>query len=194
LPTKEGPDEYCLLFYYGWIQQQCEFALYAFEELEGPIKDSSRSVFFAQTIINAASNISKLFRPGKARDESLRKYSKERGRILRAKYGIDENEVMLDRNLRDDLEHFDERLDKWTCEQDCSSSQILNKSYIIAMNYDPGSGNAFTFKDHSVAVSDLKPWISRVREQSIKLSQKIWNLFESGTKEQEKPPFRAEKG
>ncbi len=67
-------------------------------------------------LLNAAANLSKIFWPavrnGK-RFEAENRTRQERGATLQATYGMSPDSPLALRSMRDNLEHFDERIDKW---------------------------------------------------------------------------------
>lgn len=125
--------------YVGEVRTQCQFALNAAGAINNVIQRMSipeiqanhavrtklHSEIFrtVHSILTHTSNISKLLwppGPRRRRGESPPDYQARRsatiarGHALRSALGIpDEGHLLKDRQLRDHLEHFDERLDDW---------------------------------------------------------------------------------
>ena len=63
--------------------------------------------------IHRAAAISRMFWPPGSKDKSKSERSRKRGEHLRSVIEIDHNHPIRSRSIRDNLEHFDERLDDW---------------------------------------------------------------------------------
>jgi hypothetical protein len=84
------------------IALQCKIVVAADRRLESTgLVDSSVVWGELQTILVASANISKMLWGGKSRLE------------LRRDLGVTEDSPLRDRELRNDFEHFDERLESW---------------------------------------------------------------------------------
>ena len=158
------PDENSLLFYHGWISQQCEFARIAFEELDKKIGVSDREVLLAFAIINSAANLSKMF-SASGESHAPKDYRGARIKLLRELYDITDDNPILKRRLRDDVEHFDDRIDQWTSQHESDSAEIWK---FQGLRYE--SGDVMIFQDHIVQLGDLKLPISKIFERAKKLS------------------------
>lgn len=119
-------DKSQLRFYHGWISQQCEFARTAFVELDKKPGVSDKEVMLAFAIINATANLAKMFSPSGAACSILKDYRTARIKTLRELYEITDDNLIMDKTLHNDYEHFDERLDHWTSQHDEGSSEIWN--------------------------------------------------------------------
>ena len=64
-----------------------------------------------QNIIIQAAALSRYFWPTKNRDKELDKLHKKRGRHLCKAFGMNEKSPLKNRNLRNQIEHFDENMD-----------------------------------------------------------------------------------
>jgi hypothetical protein len=81
------------------------------------------------SMLTHAGNISKMFWPivtkdvPKKNDKRLkREQAIQRGEFLRSLYSIDDSNPLAKRELRDHLEHFDERLDAFVVEREASTT------------------------------------------------------------------------
>jgi len=109
-PPTLGDSALTTLFLHQ-ILIQCFYVVYAHEDLtaalSGTERDSGGRVFFAlQNILTAAANISKALWGQQASRSNERRH-------LRAILGVPENSAFRDVTMRNNFEHFDERLEKW---------------------------------------------------------------------------------
>jgi hypothetical protein len=103
------------------LNEQCASARLALEETERaiaralgpgvqadafPVESLRRIWFNLQAFLGFAANVSKLLWPVRAK-------SKLRGEELRALLKVDDTSPLRSRDARNDLEHFDERMDDW---------------------------------------------------------------------------------
>lgn len=73
------------------------------------------SIFGAiQAILVHGANVSKTLCPAPRGATAKRDRALSRGEHLRTALGVDENDLVLDRDFRDAFEHYDERLDEWS--------------------------------------------------------------------------------
>lgn len=114
--------------YLGEIVHQGHFAMIAAEALNAAIKRDvvpaqsspphyASYLAAAQALLTAAAQISKIVDPDALRRGSaeVKRFGKERAATLRAI--IDPSPLLLSRDVRNSVEHFDERLDKVLCEE-----------------------------------------------------------------------------
>lgn len=106
-------DKYHLHWYTDEIQIHAASAIASYKHLVTLVAESktrqSREVWFVLvSFLTHAAMISKFFDPIKA-DES----KKQRGVALQAHLKIAKDSPILPRAARDNLEHFDERIDNW---------------------------------------------------------------------------------
>jgi len=94
-----------------YLQQQCLFVRFAYEDLvrelheEGRQRNTDRIWYSVYAFLTASANISKVLNPIRG-DES-------RGVELRAAYDIGKGATLMDRSMRDVLEHYDEYFEKY---------------------------------------------------------------------------------
>jgi len=93
------------------IDNQCEFALMAFEDLKQAVRERNarRIWYFIHAFLTAAGNISKLL--WKSKGDS--KEYIERKDLLKTSLCISDQSPLKNRTLRNYLEHFDGKLQKW---------------------------------------------------------------------------------
>ncbi len=103
------------VFYIECILSATESAINSLEEIDFILSDSKllndiglKIIDLSENIINKAGIISKYFYP--IRKAKIHKLRAEK---LRESYKIDEASVFNDKNFRDHIEHFDEKLDKF---------------------------------------------------------------------------------
>src|ERR1700731_1502834 len=90
------------------IQRQCQAAIMAGQQADQGLRDRNNDMFWAgiQNLLNAAANISKACWGQGGKLTGARK-------PLRDSLGIDDSNPIANTDLRNHLEHYDERLDKW---------------------------------------------------------------------------------
>jgi hypothetical protein len=138
------------------VHEQCKFALMAHAHLTQAQSDPATPIqwtwYSLQNFLVAAANISKLL-------WGTKPATKARRTRLRIALGVDDTFAIRDRNLRNDFEHFDERV-----EDKCTKTHIyigrnVGPAGMIAIgdpddhfqHYDPTTGQV-TFWTHSVSV------------------------------------------
>jgi hypothetical protein len=95
------------------VRHQCSIAILAARRLEDTRRENNDTAtwLFLSAFLSAAANISKWLWPTRPRKKELR--APGRGEYLRRVLAIPEKSPLRCRKLRDHLEHFDERLEKW---------------------------------------------------------------------------------
>ena len=131
-------DDFVKSVYANEIKRQCEFAESAINHLNYSLQQlhacdvdpNQRHFFYSEVFRNIhsflthASNVSRMFwlsTPTKKKNESDEDYKARllkldkvaRAEALKREYSLKENSVLKNRNLRDHLEHYEERLDHW---------------------------------------------------------------------------------
>jgi len=108
------------------IKLQCQYAMSAHSALISAVQkgDTRTTFFYVHAFLSHVGNVSKLFWP-------IRSQSRARGEFLRNELGVSDSFLIKQRDPRNHLEHYDERLDDWA-----SSSQRHN---IADMNIMPRS-------------------------------------------------------
>lgn len=132
-------DNFVKSMYVDEIEDQCEYALSAIKHSDDALQQlklstpdaDQRRLFYSEVFRNIhsflthASNVSRMFWPpiprkgknqvDKAYEDKLLTLDRVvRARALKEEYSLKENNALKNRNLRDHLEHYDERLDHWS--------------------------------------------------------------------------------
>jgi hypothetical protein len=93
------------------LAEELEFAAFAYDELVASLFHPDEVMRRAQAFLSHAARASRLLWPQPGHGPSARKRL-ERGRMLRDLLGIPDTHPLAIRRLRNDWEHFDERLDE----------------------------------------------------------------------------------
>lgn len=101
-------DTYLLRLFQGQVAKQCFSALMAAEMAQGALNAANQDVFWAsiQNCLTAVANISK------ALWGQAGKYDGDR-KLLRDSLGVTDDSPLKPTSMRNNFEHFDERLDDW---------------------------------------------------------------------------------
>jgi hypothetical protein len=96
------------------VIHQCEFALAAYTAIQAS-QDNRTRFYHIQAFLVSSANVSKLLFPIDVRGtKSFKEECRKRGADLRGTLNIADNDPILGRHdLRNDFEHFDERLHVW---------------------------------------------------------------------------------
>ncbi len=113
---KEWP--LCQVFYLESMMTICESIKSAYLEIVEKQKNPKKYNFDhndlldrLQLIIEQAAALSRYFWPSYNRDKLKNEIFKQRGEFLREHFGLTDNSVLKNRELRNAIEHFDENLD-----------------------------------------------------------------------------------
>lgn len=200
-------DSFFIRVYAGEITTQCKFALSAVNNLnaslqrlhpEAPAEERHffHSEVFRQThsFLTHASNISRMFwppLPKQKNNESDQEYENRllrtdkaiRSRALKNEYGIEENNPLKHRKLRDHLEHYDERLDHWrnnSTHRNIASDTIGPSNAISGLQetdmmrwFDP-SRNYFRFRGEEYNLQEIATAIDLLLPISQAVEEKAW--------------------
>lgn len=115
------------------LKTQIDFALFSVDEMKEVLKtlesrakiDSDRFWYNAQNFVVYSANISKILWGVKDRNYQKNQIRKQERNQLRNKLKIENNSRLKNRNLRNALEHIDEKLEDFTSEP---QSIILNRN------------------------------------------------------------------
>ncbi len=101
-------DKFVLRIFQSEVALQCRFAISAAHELEAALVMGSKDDIWKhlQTILVASANLSKMFWGSRGKKEAERAE-------LRESLQVEDNSPIRDVRLRNDFEHFDERVEKW---------------------------------------------------------------------------------
>jgi predicted dienelactone hydrolase len=126
-------DPDLLYIFQNELRTQCEFivvgaqlAQAALDDRDSDSRDRHRQIWFGlQSVLISASNVSKLLWGSRAQPVV------EARAPLRDSVGIGDDSPLSSRNIRNDFEHFDERLEEWF-------GQEGPKTYIVRYIGPPG--------------------------------------------------------
>ena len=117
-----GRPDFEELVFFQEVKTQCISALFALEQINqmldelqiprepGDTGTPNSEVFRAlHSFLTHCANISRLLFPGQQKNN----HAQCRGMMLCDALDVDENSPIADRSLRNHLEHYDERLDRW---------------------------------------------------------------------------------
>lgn len=131
--------------FYAELARQCDFIILGYEELTEVIQQRQKRIvdearkgfldidsdhtfnssaeinrifFLIQGMLVSCANISKILWPGNPRDKTLKLELDERASILKKELNLKGLHVLKNRDMRDDYEHFDERIHIWFKESD----------------------------------------------------------------------------
>jgi len=132
------------------VLKQCEFLLFAAEDVNVSLNNHNTTrVFYAlQNLLNAAANISKALWGQAGRLSAQRQ-------ALRDSIGISDASPLRNVTMRNNFEHFDERLDKWWNE----SQQHNNVDFNIGGKYAFGHHEPIDyFRNFDPVTTELYFW------------------------------------
>lgn len=199
-------DDFHQLVYVTELKTQSALAILAIKELTSSIEtirdksvpESDRfshnlsSFRHIHSFLTHASNVSKLFwpmvsvEPPKKPDKLIKwQFTTNRGQELRTLYDIQPGNALENRELRNHMEHFDERLDEFLAERDNIIGQVVTADMIIGpvnseigglkpdffiRQYDPYDG-IFTFRGIQYKVPVIDSAVVKVYKKSVELLQ-----------------------
>lgn len=171
----DGIVPYCLAFYSLSIKYSVDRSDNAFSRYEKGLERHESDEFLVSSVHEAlthAASISRFFWPSGLGDRRFVRLRELRAKQLRAKFDLHSSSPLKNRRLRDSLEHFDERLDKFLLENDAGHfhPQAIIGSYPkdqeaihkIFKLVDPSRnifvvlGKEFAFASIRTAVGELK--------------------------------------
>ena len=150
----------------GEIVTQSKFAEKAADQL-AKSSDSVEVWGSIQSILVAAANVSKILWPA-------RKRYRARGKQLRELLGVDDDNLLSDRTLRNHFEHYDERIEDWF---DNNKSAVYMDSRIdpfeptpyslpqlFHRSYNPTS-RTLSFRNESIDLAAVLAALAEIREK-----------------------------
>ena len=148
------------------IVTQAKFAEKAADQLTNT-SDSVEVWGSIQSILVAAANVSKILWP-------VRKKNKARGKHLRDLLGVDTDNLLSDRTLRNHFEHYDERIEEWfennnsvvymDSKIDPFEPTPLSLQQFFHRNYNPTS-KALSFRGESIDLAAVLSELANIREK-----------------------------
>jgi hypothetical protein len=141
---------------------------------------------YIHSALGFAANIAKMLW-GRPRGTDEQAHADARTRRLRKRLGIHRDKILNSTDLRNDLEHFDQRLDNWTQTSTALNISMFNvgpKSMIHGMldtdrflEYDPTS-KTVRMLDHTIDLNALEQSVDRVlqaaRRGNAELNRLLW--------------------
>jgi len=162
--------------YLGEFLKQSSFALQAMEYLrDSQRKGNVLSIFFsAHSFLIHVANISKLLSPPPS---TVRKYpeSKDVSRQLREMFCIAKTSLLLDRTLRNHLEHFDERIYEMFRVKDegigymdtniGSLNKIKGMHRVYLMRHYDTESSTYIFQNERYNLNNLENEVAQLKEE-----------------------------
>ena len=158
------------------VLTQCDYVLRAANDMDAGLKmrDSGRVFYGIQNLLTATANISKAFWGQKG------KLAKQRA-ALRASVGVADDSPLYGTDMRNNHDHFDERLDRWWKESTSHNMTDHNLGPIGAIggvddidrfrDYDPATTSLFFWGDEynlRAIVSEVHRILPKLKEESEK--------------------------
>ena len=143
-------DPYLVEVFAGQVRLQCRFIVMAAEALSHAVqsKDTTQTFHAVQGLLSSAANVQKaLWGQGGTREaarEALRQY-----------LGVEESSPFRDMGMRDNFDHFDERLERWWRLSTNHNYVDLNLGKLSAL---PGTEEIDVFRNLDPATMDLVFW------------------------------------
>lgn len=165
-------DRSVLRIFQAEIELQCKFIMAAAHELNAALVTGSGDDIWRhlQSILVASASLSKMFwGSGAGSNEELAKSRQS----LRESLAVSDESPLRDVELRNDFEHFDERLERWfaTSEHRNYFGRVIGPGRQLIspqppatdmfQQFDPGNGEV-TFWAHTVSLRDLLAEVSRI--------------------------------
>jgi lysyl-tRNA synthetase class 1 len=152
-------DTFLLRNFQQQVALQCKFVLASAEDLKkGVAESNSEQIFYAlQNLLNASANISKALWGARG------KMANER-RLLRDSIGIGDDSPLREVNMRNNFEHFDERLDRWWAQS--TRHNFIDMS-IGSPNAFGGAADLDRFRIFDPATTNMTFWGEEFNIQSI---------------------------
>ena len=169
-----------LRLFQSQVKLQCEFMLLAAnqanEALRQQTPESNIALFSAlQSLLGSAANISKALWGAGSRFTDERKE-------LRESIGVEDSSPLHEVTMRNNFEHFDERLTKWWDESTRHNYSDLN---VGPRNMIQGLDDLDTFRNFDPRSADLFFWGQTFNVQA--LVNEIRRILPKATEESEKP-------
>ena len=167
------------VFYLESILYAAERANAAFERFDLALADGGNKGFVVANIQEALTHIgelSRFFWPSRENNESSLRSKK-----LRTAFDLSENSPLKDRKLRDALEHFDERLDKYL--KDFPVGQLITDPVVGSVNDLDASIRVFRLVDSNMStfvLLDEKYEFGELRDITKAVQETAREMLEKG--------------
>lgn len=151
------------------ISTQCRFALISWANLDTKATISNDTAFSsAHSFLSHAANISKLLSAKDINDSGL-------GDVIGNELQIPTTSIIHDRRLRNNLEHYDERLKEWLKAKGYMANigtynigpkkAITGSDFIFVTHYDD-LAKIFTFVDEDFNLEEIAKEIKKIQAQA----------------------------
>jgi hypothetical protein len=168
-------DRQVLQIFQFEVELQCKIILVSANELNAALVSGNNIDIWRelQSILMASANLSKMFWGSGGKKEDERK-------ALRESLQVGDDSPLRDPDLRNDFEHFDERLTKWhkTSERKNYFGRSIGKPNVVGVDeteffqmFDPPTGTV-TFWEHSVNLNDVISEVQRLLPLAIEAVRK----------------------
>lgn len=165
-------DTFVLRIFQREVELQCKFVLASVNELNSALVLRGHDDVWRQlqTILTASANLSKMFW-GSGRTEAEREAKEAEREPLRDSLGVGDESPLRDRGLRNDFEHFDERVEKWFASSEHRNymgRSIGPPNMIVGLatgdrfqQFDHTTGSV-AFWDHEVSLNAIVAEVQRI--------------------------------
>lgn len=170
LPTIEAFYIHSIIY----SASRCLDAFARYETLEKTQYNAVKLVSIVQEAVGHSAALSRYFWPSKRvrkKQPMLNKLGEKRGEKLRRAFGVDENSIFYNRDLRNAWEHFDERLDEYFLENDVGvffPSSLLGKHSLA----DDPLGHIFKLLDvqeNCLVLMGVKYYFAPIRNEVYRI-------------------------
>jgi hypothetical protein len=172
-------------FYIYSILYSAERSLSAFDRYEYLIKKKANATIIISTIqeaIGHAGALSRYFWESRLGPKSTKKLKEKRANKLRNKFGLTETSPLKERSLRDEWEHFDERLDTFLIKNIAGyyfPTPILDRHTLA----DEPCGKIFKLLDIEASCLVLlgkKYFFIPIKQEVLKVYKYVMDAIENG--------------
>ena len=161
-----------LKIFVGQVTTQCEFVCISAQGLDVAVKnqDLIGVFYYIQALLTASANVSRLLwgQDGNSTKAKLRRA--ERQAVRDVFHITDESILVTQRKMRNNSEHFDERIDAWW------ERPTSTKGGFVDMNYGKGVGSSFSgdalvktsfFRAYDTTTATLTFWDQKYSTKEI---------------------------
>jgi hypothetical protein len=141
----ENFPPFAIAFYKCVIDEHLDLAVKAFarfREIADEGEDAARASVYLNSALSNCASIARYFDPPRKHP-----FTPARSKLLREIYEIDENSALLNRDLRNFVEHLDERIDVWL-ESNPVGPIIPSTVFAHHSVVDDGFGHVFRVIDY----------------------------------------------
>ncbi|MDP2328469.1 MAG: hypothetical protein Q8M79_10360 [Dehalococcoidia bacterium] len=144
-------DPFLVEVFAGQVRLQCQFIVMAAEALSHALRsgDTTQTFHAVQGLLSAAANVQKALWGQGGRRQADRE-------VLRQHLGIEENSPFRQMGMRDNFDHFDERLEEWWRQSKSQNYVDLNVGNVAAAL--TGTEEIDVFRNLDPATMDLVFW------------------------------------